>query len=109
MQRAGDATLPPGGFGARVEQDEPGRPGGEGRLHVGGVGLGGQPGGESSGEEVTGRISGLGAVTTSVVYSSPLTGRAIEAPAPAGDPSGPAARTGADGGQAARRRRSVAN
>jgi Lrp/AsnC family leucine-responsive transcriptional regulator len=29
-------------------------------------------------EEVTGRISGLGAVTTSVVYSSPLTGRAIE-------------------------------
>jgi Lrp/AsnC family leucine-responsive transcriptional regulator len=28
-------------------------------------------------EEVTGRISGLGAVTTSVVYSSPLTGRAI--------------------------------
>nr|WP_296067349.1 Lrp/AsnC family transcriptional regulator [uncultured Actinoplanes sp.] len=28
-------------------------------------------------EEVAGRISGLGAVTTSVVYSSPLTGRAI--------------------------------
>ena len=28
-------------------------------------------------EEVTGRISGLGAVTTSVVYSSPLTGRAL--------------------------------
>ena len=28
-------------------------------------------------EEVTGRISGLGAVTTSVVYSSPLTGRAV--------------------------------
>ena len=28
-------------------------------------------------EEVTGRISGLGSVTTSVVYSSPLTGRAI--------------------------------
>jgi Lrp/AsnC family leucine-responsive transcriptional regulator len=28
-------------------------------------------------EEITGRISGLGAVTTSVVYSSPLTGRAI--------------------------------
>lgn len=28
-------------------------------------------------EEVTGRIGGLGAVTTSVVYSSPLTGRAI--------------------------------
>ena len=28
-------------------------------------------------EEVTGRIAGLGAVTTSVVYSSPLTGRAI--------------------------------
>jgi Lrp/AsnC family leucine-responsive transcriptional regulator len=28
-------------------------------------------------EEVTGRISGLGAVTTSVVYSSPLSGRAI--------------------------------
>jgi Lrp/AsnC family transcriptional regulator, leucine-responsive regulatory protein len=31
-------------------------------------------------EEVTGRIAGLGAVTTSVVYSSPLTGRAISAP-----------------------------
>jgi Lrp/AsnC family transcriptional regulator, leucine-responsive regulatory protein len=29
-------------------------------------------------EEVTGRIAGLGSVTTSVVYSSPLTGRAIE-------------------------------
>jgi Lrp/AsnC family leucine-responsive transcriptional regulator len=28
-------------------------------------------------EEVNGRIAGLGAVTTSVVYSSPLTGRAI--------------------------------
>src|ERR671921_1156435 len=28
-------------------------------------------------EEITGRIAGLGAVTTSVVYSSPLTGRAI--------------------------------
>jgi len=32
-------------------------------------------------EEVTGRISGLGAVTTSVVYSSPLTGRALSEPA----------------------------
>ncbi|MBU2670450.1 Lrp/AsnC family transcriptional regulator [Actinoplanes bogorensis] len=31
-------------------------------------------------EEVTGRISGLGAVTTSVVYSSPLTGRAVAGP-----------------------------
>jgi Lrp/AsnC family transcriptional regulator, leucine-responsive regulatory protein len=31
-------------------------------------------------EEVTGRISGLGSVTTSVVYSSPLSGRAISAP-----------------------------
>ena len=29
-------------------------------------------------EEVTGRISGLGAVTTSVVYSSPLPGRALK-------------------------------
>jgi len=28
-------------------------------------------------EEVTGRIAGLGPVTTSVVYSSPLPGRAI--------------------------------
>jgi Lrp/AsnC family transcriptional regulator, leucine-responsive regulatory protein len=28
-------------------------------------------------EEVNGRIAGLGSVTTSVVYSSPLTGRAI--------------------------------
>jgi Lrp/AsnC family transcriptional regulator, leucine-responsive regulatory protein len=33
-------------------------------------------------EEVTGRISTLGAVTTSVVYSSPLTGRAISDPTP---------------------------
>jgi Lrp/AsnC family leucine-responsive transcriptional regulator len=31
-------------------------------------------------EEVNGRIAGLGAVTTSVVYSSPLTGRAIAGP-----------------------------
>jgi Lrp/AsnC family leucine-responsive transcriptional regulator len=31
-------------------------------------------------EEVTGRISGLGAVTTSVVYSSPLTGRPVAEP-----------------------------
>ena len=30
-------------------------------------------------EEVTGRIAGLGSVTTSVVYSSPLAGRAIAA------------------------------
>jgi Lrp/AsnC family transcriptional regulator, leucine-responsive regulatory protein len=33
-------------------------------------------------EEVTGRIAGLGAVTTSVVYSSPLVRRALTAPAP---------------------------
>jgi Lrp/AsnC family leucine-responsive transcriptional regulator len=32
-------------------------------------------------EEVTGRISGLGSVTTSVVYSSPLSGREIAPPA----------------------------
>jgi Lrp/AsnC family leucine-responsive transcriptional regulator len=32
-------------------------------------------------EEVNGRIAGLGAVTTSVVYSSPLTGRALAAEA----------------------------
>ncbi|MFC3740838.1 Lrp/AsnC family transcriptional regulator [Paractinoplanes deccanensis] len=31
-------------------------------------------------EEVTGRISGLGAVTTSVVYSSPLPSRSVAAP-----------------------------
>jgi Lrp/AsnC family leucine-responsive transcriptional regulator len=31
-------------------------------------------------EEVNGRISGLGSVTTSVVYSSPLSGRAVAAP-----------------------------
>jgi Lrp/AsnC family leucine-responsive transcriptional regulator len=30
-------------------------------------------------EEVAGRISGLGSVTTSVVYSSPIPGRAVEA------------------------------
>jgi Lrp/AsnC family leucine-responsive transcriptional regulator len=30
-------------------------------------------------EEITGRIAGLGAVTTSVVYSSPLSGRAVAA------------------------------
>ena len=35
-------------------------------------------------EEINGRISGLGAVTTSVVYSSPLAGRAI-ASSPDGD------------------------
>ncbi|GAB1645209.1 Lrp/AsnC family transcriptional regulator [Krasilnikovia sp. MM14-A1259] len=35
-------------------------------------------------EEVTGRIAGLGAVTTSVVYSSPLPGRAVTAHADAG-------------------------
>ncbi|GAA0532739.1 Lrp/AsnC family transcriptional regulator [Paractinoplanes ferrugineus] len=33
-------------------------------------------------EEVTGRISGLGSVTTSVVYSSPLSGRAVPEPRP---------------------------
>jgi Lrp/AsnC family leucine-responsive transcriptional regulator len=44
-------------------------------------------------EEVTGRISGLGAVTTSVVYSSPLAGRAVAEP---GTP------TAADGQQAPR-------
>jgi Lrp/AsnC family leucine-responsive transcriptional regulator len=33
-------------------------------------------------EEVTGRIAGLGSVTTSVVYSSPLVGRALAAPHP---------------------------
>jgi len=32
-------------------------------------------------EEVTGRIAGLGPVTTNVVYSSPLAGRALAAPA----------------------------
>jgi Lrp/AsnC family leucine-responsive transcriptional regulator len=32
-------------------------------------------------EEVTGRIAGLGPVTTSVVYSSPLPGRAVSLPA----------------------------
>ena len=34
-------------------------------------------------EEVTGRIGGLGPVTTSVVYSSPLAGRSIADPTPA--------------------------
>src|SRR3954449_6511619 len=33
-------------------------------------------------EEVTGRIAGLGPVTTSVVYSSPLSARSIAEPAP---------------------------
>ena len=43
-------------------------------------------------EEVTGRISGLGSVTTSIVYSSPLPGRAVAADAlGAGSPSQPAA------------------
>jgi Lrp/AsnC family leucine-responsive transcriptional regulator len=37
-------------------------------------------------EEVTGRIAGLGAVTTSVVYSSPLAGRALS-PGDPGQPS----------------------
>jgi Lrp/AsnC family leucine-responsive transcriptional regulator len=34
-------------------------------------------------EEVTGRIAGLGPVTTSVVYSSPLAGRAVAGPSAA--------------------------
>jgi Lrp/AsnC family leucine-responsive transcriptional regulator len=38
-------------------------------------------------EEVTGRIAGLGAVTTSVVYSSPLTGRAVAASSDTGKQS----------------------
>jgi Lrp/AsnC family leucine-responsive transcriptional regulator len=38
-------------------------------------------------EEVTGRISGLGSVTTSVVYSSPLSGRSI-APSSGSSPDG---------------------
>ena len=50
-------------------------------------------------EAVTGRIAGLGSVTTSVVYSSPLPGRALLA-AP---PPPPAGRGGA------RRRRTMAN
>jgi Lrp/AsnC family transcriptional regulator, leucine-responsive regulatory protein len=33
-------------------------------------------------EAVTGRISGLGAVTTSVVYSSPLARRSLTVPGP---------------------------
>src|SRR5918998_3641969 len=33
-------------------------------------------------EEVTGRIAGLGPVTTSVVYSSPLPGRRVSGPGP---------------------------
>ncbi|GAB1689580.1 Lrp/AsnC family transcriptional regulator [Krasilnikovia sp. M28-CT-15] len=37
-------------------------------------------------EEVTGRIAGLGSVTTSVVYSSPLPGRAVTAPTVAPGP-----------------------
>jgi Lrp/AsnC family leucine-responsive transcriptional regulator len=37
-------------------------------------------------EEVTGRIAGLGSVTTSVVYSSPLSGREIR---PSEDPAAP--------------------
>jgi Lrp/AsnC family transcriptional regulator, leucine-responsive regulatory protein len=35
-------------------------------------------------EEVTGRIAGLGSVTTSVVYSSPLSGREIAPPSSPG-------------------------
>ncbi|BFU46810.1 Lrp/AsnC family transcriptional regulator [Krasilnikovia sp. MM14-A1004] len=37
-------------------------------------------------EEVTGRIAGLGSVTTSVVYSSPLPDRAVTAPTTAAAP-----------------------
>jgi Lrp/AsnC family leucine-responsive transcriptional regulator len=47
-------------------------------------------------EEVTGRISGLGAVTTSVVYSSPLPGRDLAAAA-ALPPEQPAPATGRAG------------
>jgi Lrp/AsnC family transcriptional regulator, leucine-responsive regulatory protein len=41
-------------------------------------------------EEVTGRISGLGAVTTSVVYSSPLPSRAVAEPPEMPAPTKPA-------------------
>jgi Lrp/AsnC family leucine-responsive transcriptional regulator len=47
-------------------------------------------------EEVTGRISGLGSVTTSVVYSSPLDRRDVTVAPPAAEPR-------------ARRRQQVAN
>jgi Lrp/AsnC family leucine-responsive transcriptional regulator len=36
-------------------------------------------------EQITGRIAGLGAVTTTVVYSSPLKDRPLTAAALAGD------------------------
>ncbi|MFG3252255.1 Lrp/AsnC family transcriptional regulator [Streptomyces sp. NPDC048172] len=39
-------------------------------------------------ETVTGRIAGLGAVTTSVVYSSPLPGRAVTEAVSGGDSDG---------------------
>ncbi|MGD9485701.1 Lrp/AsnC family transcriptional regulator [Streptomyces sp. TRM70308] len=42
-------------------------------------------------EETTGRIAGLGAVTTSVVYSSPLEGRPVTPPDPAPAAPTPAA------------------
>ncbi|MDT0347394.1 Lrp/AsnC family transcriptional regulator [Streptomyces litchfieldiae] len=44
-------------------------------------------------EEVTGRIAGLGSVTTSVVYSSPLTGRPLTGPAERSG-GGPSSRAG---------------
>ena len=56
-------------------------------------------------EEVTGRISGLGAVTTSVVYSSPLPGRAVLPPPP--PPAAPPVSRPVEGSNG--RRRSVAN
>jgi Lrp/AsnC family transcriptional regulator, leucine-responsive regulatory protein len=52
-------------------------------------------------EEVTGRIAGLGSVTTSVVYSSPLTGRDLAAgalgPGAAGSAAEPRASAGRPG------------
>jgi Lrp/AsnC family leucine-responsive transcriptional regulator len=53
-------------------------------------------------EEVTGRIAGLGAITTSVVYSSPLAGRELDRRA-LGDPE-PVSRV-----SRASRKQSVAN
>ena len=53
-------------------------------------------------EEVTGRIAGLGPVTTSVVYSSPLPGRDLDGRVL----SGPEPASRVDGGS---RKRSVAN
>jgi DNA-binding Lrp family transcriptional regulator len=109
VQRAGEMSLPPARPATGVDEHEAGIARGERGVDIGDVGLEREAWnllattpevGEAHHvtgedcfvltvrarsmrhlEQVTGRISGLGAVTTSVVYSSPLPRRAVVASA----------------------------